>query len=153
MTPLAAPDIPLAVPAAAAPALSPEVATPATVEDLASALDNQARAVLSGITFESGARSLGEAQTAALKPVAELMTARPDMAIVIVGHTDNAGDLAANIALSRARARAVRQALVESYGIAANRIDAEGVGFLLPRVPNTSPENRARNRRVEIILR
>jgi len=151
VTPLAIANLPLSVPAArTAPAAQSALRTAA---DLETALATQARAVLTGISFASGAQSLGEAQQDALAPLAEMLTNSPDLSIVIVGHTDNAGSLAANIALSRARARAVRQTLIDRYDIAPRRVEADGVGYLLPLAPNTSPENRALNRRVEVVLR
>jgi len=72
--------------------------------------------------------------------------------VVIVGHSDNQGTLDANLALSQRRAEAVRDALV-SRGVAAERLDARGVGFLAPVASNATEEGRARNRRVELVLR
>jgi len=71
--------------------------------------------------------------------------------VVLVGHTDASGALAPNIALSRARAQAVRAALV-ALGAKADQIGAEGAGYLAPRATNLTPEGRAQNRRVEVML-
>lgn len=64
------------------------------------------------------------------------------------GHTDDIGGIEFNQRLSEARARAVVQALVER-GIDSVRLRARGMGMMYPLVPNTSEENRAKNRRTE----
>jgi outer membrane protein OmpA-like peptidoglycan-associated protein len=68
--------------------------------------------------------------------------------IRIAGYTDNTGDPAANVALSRARATAV-YAYLAGKGVATERLAAEGYGQANPRAPNTNAANRARNRRIE----
>ena len=70
----------------------------------------------------------------------------------MVGHTDNQGDLAANMALSQKRAQAVVEALSGKYGIAAGRLVARGVASLSPVAANRDETGRARNRRVELVL-
>ncbi|MCX7929454.1 MAG: OmpA family protein, partial [Chlorobi bacterium] len=67
------------------------------------------------------------------------------------GHTDDIGGIEFNQRLSEARARAVVQALVER-GIDSVRLRARGMGMLYPLVPNTSEENRAKNRRTEFVI-
>lgn len=71
--------------------------------------------------------------------------------IAIVGHTDSSGDEAMNQALSQRRAEAVK-AYMASNGVPADRLKAEGAGESQPITDNTTPEGRANNRRVEIIL-
>lgn len=80
------------------------------------------------------------------------MERRPNLRIAIVGHTDTVGGLEANIAVSRARASAVRDRLIERYDVAPNRIEAGGMGYLSPVASNLTPEGREMNRRVEVIL-
>jgi outer membrane protein OmpA-like peptidoglycan-associated protein len=73
----------------------------------------------------------------------------PSYSAQIGGHTDNQGARGYNMKLSARRAEAVKAWLV-AKGIAASRITTAGYGDTHPLVPNTSDENRARNRRVEL---
>lgn len=71
--------------------------------------------------------------------------------IVVEGHTDSTGPDSENLKLSEDRAKSVREHLV-SKGVASNRISAVGKGESVPVSDNNSPEGRANNRRVEIIV-
>ncbi|MHB1588630.1 MAG: OmpA family protein, partial [Metallibacterium scheffleri] len=70
----------------------------------------------------------------------------------VIGYTDDTGSAAANLVLSRQRAQAVAQTLV-AQGVRAARIQVEGKGEADPIASNATPEGRARNRRVVVILR
>lgn len=107
---------------------------------------------LYGIAFETASAELTAASTAALDRAADALAMRPDLALLVVGHSDNEGGLEDNIALSRRRAEAVRAALVER-GVAAERLEARGVGFMAPLASNASEQGRALNRRVELVVR
>ena len=85
---------------------------------------------------------------AVLDQVFRIMAAAPLVAVDITGHTDSDGDSNRNLSLSRRRAAAVKQYLV-SRGIKAERLETEGFGSSKPIVPNDTPENKARNRRIE----
>lgn len=119
---------------------------------LAAALDREGRAVLHGLVFRSAGRGEAIDATPVLDAVAALMAERPALALVVVGHSDGVGSLAANIRLSRQRAEAVVAALAER-GVARARLTAEGAGWLSPVAPNETEEGRAANRRVEIVAR
>ncbi|MFP2931625.1 OmpA family protein [Pyxidicoccus sp. 3LG] len=69
----------------------------------------------------------------------------------VEGHTDNQGDKAVNLNLSRERARAVADHLVKA-GLDAARVEAEGYGDTRPVAPNLTPKGRELNRRVEIVI-
>ncbi|MEM6739361.1 MAG: OmpA family protein [Pseudomonadota bacterium] len=120
--------------------------------DLGAELEAAGRAVLSGLSFETGSAALGDGRFDALEDLATYLDARPEQRIVLVGHTDAQGALSGNIELSRRRAASVRARLIDAYGIDGARIRSEGVGYLAPLVPNATPEGRERNRRVEVIL-
>lgn len=71
--------------------------------------------------------------------------------ILIAGHTDNIGEEDYNRDLSQRRAASVRQYLIENFNIKADRLVARGYGESRPVAPNTTPEGRQQNRRVEVI--
>lgn len=83
-----------------------------------------------------------------LNEVVDLLLHHPEIKKVRVeGHTDNRGNAARNLALSKARAAAV-VAYLERQGISADRLESEGYGATQPLVPNITPAQRAKNRRV-----
>jgi len=71
--------------------------------------------------------------------------------VLIYGYTDNSGSTNHNIELSRHRAKAVMNALID-YGIKLTRLTAIGMGSKNPIADNTTPEGRAKNRRIELEL-
>ena len=81
-----------------------------------------------------------------------MLTKHADLKLTIEGHTDNVGNPAANRTLSEQRAAAVKTYLV-SKGIDAARIETAGLGDTKPDAPNTTPEGRQQNRRVELVKR
>ena len=78
------------------------------------------------------------------------------MSLRVEGHTDDVpiqtGRYASNWELSTARATTVVTYLLQDAGLAPERLSAAGYGEFHPRAPNTSPENRARNRRVDVVI-
>ncbi len=127
-------------------------AVTAAAAPLAEALESQGRAVLEGLAFDTGSSRLADGPYPALSALAEYLRARPDRRVMLVGHTDAAGSLAGNIALSRERARAVVAALIRDHDVPAAQLSAEGVGFLMPLQANLTEAGRAANRRVEVVL-
>jgi OOP family OmpA-OmpF porin len=123
-----------------------------TAGDLTDWLRRDGYAVLAGLDFASGAATLGVGPYDSLAALAGTLRAQPELAIALVGHTDDVGALDGNIALSRARAEAVRTRLVETHGVPHARIAAYGVGYLAPRGPNDTEAGRDRNRRVEVVI-
>ncbi|MEJ5266073.1 MAG: OmpA family protein [Bacteroidales bacterium] len=86
-----------------------------------------------------------------LDELVELLKNNERMYIEIIGHTDDVGTREANRIISYRRAQVVADYLI-SKGISADRIKVVGKLDAEPLFPNTSPENRAKNRRVEFIL-
>lgn len=115
-------------------------------------LIRDSRAPLPGVVFDTGSTQLSETDLPSLNELAAYLQENPDLQIVLVGHTDAQGVLDTNITMSRARAATVRSILVETYGIEASRIDAQGVGYLMPLAPNSTQAGRDANRRVEVVI-
>jgi len=86
-----------------------------------------------------------------LRTVAGNLQAYPNSTVQIVGHTDNTGDAAYNQQLSNRRADAVADVLLRE-GVQASRIQAFGRGEDQPIASNLTPEGKAQNRRVEIVI-
>jgi len=119
---------------------------------LGETLQAEGHVVLADLVFETGAARLDEGPFASLEQLAGLLRANPDYRIALVGHTDSVGSLATNVSLSKRRAGAVRARMMDRYGIARERIEAEGMGYLAPVASNLTHEGREANRRVEAIL-
>ena len=108
---------------------------------------------LSGsVLFASAKWDLLPAAQVRLNDVANALTKEDPLSkIVVEGHTDSQGAPGYNQELSQHRAQVVRDYLV-SRGIAGDRISAQGIGPTRPIADNASPEGRANNRRVEIVV-
>jgi OmpA-OmpF porin, OOP family len=100
------------------------------------------------IEFDTGSAAIAPISRTLLDNLATVARRCDQYKIAISGHTDDTGDAAANLALSRARADAVRNYLA-GRGVAPERLDPAGYGATRPRAPNTNAANRARNRRIE----
>jgi outer membrane protein OmpA-like peptidoglycan-associated protein len=87
-----------------------------------------------------------------VEEIAEAVRSHPDIAqIEIQGHTDDSGTPEHNKTLSSKRANAVRNALIV-IGVEPNRLVARGYGQDRPLVPNSTDANRAKNRRVQLVI-
>ena len=107
--------------------------------------------ILQNIQFEFNSSSLTEDSQAGIQMLTEFLQRNPELHVELAGHTDNVGSESYNLKLSTDRANVVRQALIEN-GIDEARLKAQGYGSSKPLVPNDSEENRARNRRTEMII-
>lgn len=101
------------------------------------------------IFFETGSFTLLQKSYTPLHEVAQVLKDNPQIKLVIEGHTDNEGTPASNQLLSENRAQTVAEYL-QSAGIDANRLQHLGFGQSRPIADNSTPEGRARNRRVEL---
>ncbi len=124
----------------------------ADAKRLAEQLEQTGHASLDDLEFGTGSSQLGDATFASLADLASYLNSRPERTIVLVGHTDAVGSLDSNIELSRMRASAVLERLIQRHGVPRSQVSAYGVGFLAPRTDNLTEEGRARNRRVEAVL-
>lgn len=115
------------------------------------ALTAKGRWATQGILFATGKAELRPESRPVLKEIASTLKKYGDLKILIEGHTDNVGSSASNLALSDARAAAVKAALVSEYGVDGARITTKGFGDTKPSAPNVTAAGRAQNRRVEVV--
>lgn len=104
------------------------------------------------VKFASGKTDLGPEYDPQLKKAADFMKRYPETTVEIAGYTDNVGSPTKNKSLSLQRAQAVRNALVERFGVASERVTAVGYGVESPIADNITAEGRAANRRVVATL-
>ena len=118
-----------------------------------SALKSQGKVVLSGLFFDNDKAVLKAKSKESLEVIAAYLTKNTSTNAFVVGHTDSIGDYEHNLDLSRKRASAVVQALVNDYKISSTRLTAVGVGPVSPAASNSNQDGKAQNRRVELVLR
>jgi OOP family OmpA-OmpF porin len=104
-----------------------------------------------GITFEFGSAAIAKSSEPTLDEAAGLLAQYPDLRLEIRGHTDSTGDAASNKKLSKARADAVKNYLVDK-GVGASRLQTVGLGPDEPIASNDTDEGRRKNRRIEFKL-
>ena len=107
---------------------------------------------LPNIEFEPASTVLAAGGKDKLEAVVSFLQSQPEVRIDVFGHTDSQGSEKYNLKLSDGRAHSVMDYLV-SRGIDAGRLSAKGFGETQPIAPNDTPEGRAKNRRVELLLR
>ncbi|MEN4921535.1 OmpA family protein [Achromobacter spanius] len=100
------------------------------------------------VEFETGSTRLTARGRELLDRVADAVPKLRADKIQIIGHTDSSGSRSTNLALSQARADAVRDYLVDK-GLPVSRFEAMGAGPDQPVATNATPEGRAKNRRIE----
>ena len=150
VTPSVAPDV-------AAPTQgitpTPEVALlPLEEDSIGLGLQTNGSVALEDVDFDPGASVLADGELPSLTALANWLKADATRVVVLVGHTDASGGLAANVALGAKRADAIRARLVTELGVAGAQVSAEGAGYLAPRASNLTEDGRRLNRRVEVVL-
>lgn len=120
---------------------------------ISTGLQRDGKIALYGVHFDTNKAVLKEESAAQLQNMAQVLKAQPALKVLIVGHTDNQGQIDANLVLSQKRAQAVVDALSKKYGVQAERLSARGVANFAPVSTNASEEGRAKNRRVEMVVR
>jgi len=103
------------------------------------------------LTFASGSANIDGTSGVEVDNMAAILNAYPDVKVKLEGYTDSQGDPAANQSLSQQRAEAVNNRLV-SLGISGDRITTQGYGAENPVADNATPEGRAQNRRIEVLI-
>ncbi|MEM7369227.1 MAG: OmpA family protein [Bacteroidota bacterium] len=125
----------------------------ADADFISKAIADRGSVVIYGITFDFDKSTIKPESKSTLDEIAKYLTDNPSISLYVVGHTDMKGSLEYNLRLSKARAKAVVDAMVNEYGIKASRLASDGVAFLSPKATNISDEGRAMNRRTELVRR
>ncbi len=106
--------------------------------------------ITTGIRFDVNKAPIKPESMGTINDVVKMMSDNPNLIFSVEGHTDSDGDDTSNQILSEARAKAVMDQLIE-LGIAANRLTSKGFGESKPINGNSTPEEKAQNRRVEFV--
>lgn len=123
------------------------VAAPARISDCkAIAADAKVTPVDFAIQFRSGRAEIAQSSEDTLRQIGKILALSPDRCILVEGHTDSAGDMDRNMALSRERSISVVKFIVEKAGLDASRLVPIGKGPTEPLM-NLDPRD-AKNRRV-----
>jgi chemotaxis protein MotB len=110
------------------------------------------------LLFESGSWAVGSEGKKAVVAVGTVLAQNPDIAVLIEGHTDNdkfagaVGQIENNWDLSTKRATAIVNILSENKAVKKENLTAAGRGEFAPLMSNDTPEGKAKNRRIEIVL-
>jgi len=107
--------------------------------------------VLKNVTFQTNNSILQPGSAATLDTIVAALKAHPSIRIQISGYADSVGAEKRNMRLSNARAQSVRSYIL-GKGITPDRVVAVGYGEADPIAPNNTPEGRAENRRVELLV-
>ena len=118
---------------------------------MAKAIEEKGKLTLYGINFDFNQATIRPESEPVLKEVATLLQNQSDLRLRIEGHTDNVGKPAYNLDLSKKRAESVKTYLTGKFQIDAARLSTEGYGDTRPVAKNDTDQERAQNRRVELV--
>ncbi|WP_100614933.1 OmpA family protein [Confluentibacter citreus] len=120
-------------------------------QDLRRELLSNGKVSTNGILFDSGSANIQPQSYGIIRQISQVLQQDAAIKLNIVGHTDSDGSNDANLKLSKARAEAVKNALIKVYSISSDRLQTDGKGASAPVNDNTTPNGKAQNRRVEFI--
>ena len=103
------------------------------------------------LNFASGSATIDSSSASEVDNIAAILKAYEDVSVRIEGHTDSQGNADSNLTLSQQRAEAVSNRLTE-LGIPVARVTTQGYGATNPVADNGTPEGRAENRRIEVVV-
>lgn len=103
------------------------------------------------ILFATDSADISPALSGDLRALAAHLQDYPGSRVEVIGHTDNTGDAGYNLGLSERRAQSVTRVLLNN-GVRGARVQAIGKGDSEPVTTNLTPEGRAQNRRVEVMI-
>ncbi len=109
------------------------------------------RYLLDEVYFDQSSAAIRDTEIKQLNDLVETMKANEKLVITIIGYTDNVGDPRRNLGLSKFRAKAVANYLFYK-GADPKKIKSDGFGESKPVASNATEEERAKNRRVEMVL-
>jgi len=108
------------------------------------------------VGFASGSADLKDQGKEIVKDISDVIKSNPSLKVRVEGHTDDvpihSNRYRSNWELSSARSLSVVQLLSEQTGIQPQNMSSVGYGEYRPIVPNSSPENRSKNRRIQIFV-
>ena len=104
-----------------------------------------------GILFDFQSAVIKPESYAVVKDIAGVLKENASIKVKVVGHTSSDGDDKANLELSMKRSAAVKEMLVNEFGLDASRFESEGKGETQPVADNKTKEGKVLNRRVEFI--
>lgn len=123
--------------------------TKVTSDEIVKDLTEKGKSILY-INFDLNKSNITNDGKEVVKQISEALKKDPTLKISIEGHTDNTGNAAHNKKLSNDRANAVMN-ILETLGINKSRLSAKGFGAERPLVANDNEDNKAKNRRVELV--
>ncbi|OYW74148.1 MAG: hypothetical protein B7Z37_18805 [Verrucomicrobia bacterium 12-59-8] len=118
--------------------------------EMASQIALNGKVALYGIQFDTDKATIRPDSEATLAEIAKLLEEKPDLRVLVVGHTDTEGSFEYNRSLSQRRADSV-VANLAGKGISKERLFPVGISFASPVATNATEEGRAKNRRVELV--
>jgi outer membrane protein OmpA-like peptidoglycan-associated protein len=124
-----------------------------SADQIAKDIGSGGKVVFYGIYFDTDKATIKPESGPTLAEMAKWLKANGSTKVYIVGHTDMQGGHDHNVRLSRDRAASVVAALAGQHGIAKDRLAPDGAGPLAPVASNADEAGRAKNRRVEMVLR
>ena len=106
-----------------------------------------------GIHFDFDKATIKPESKETFQEIVKMLNADPSLNLYVVGHTDMKGKFDYNMNLSKKRAEAVVNELINKYGISSSRLTPDGVGPLVPVATNETDGGRKQNRRVELVAK
>ncbi len=119
--------------------------------DTSNKLITEGKLVTRGILFDVNSDKIKPESYGVLKEIGTVLKENPTVKVKIIGHTDSDGDDTQNLDLSKRRAASVKNALATEFGIEPSRMETDGKGESQPSEPNTTPQGKTNNRRVEFV--
>ena len=119
--------------------------------DLRRKLLSEGKISTNGILFDSGSANIQPQSLGIIRQISQVLMQDASINLNIIGHTDADGGDDVNLKLSKDRAEAVRNALINIYKISGDRLTSEGKGESEPVGDNSTADGKAQNRRVEFV--